>query len=194
MEHLVAFLNGRRRKELEVAVQSLPPEAQIMKGRFLWQASYGESGVITVTADFDGNDRDETVTFRFQQTQHWLTFSRDGVGYEISPSDEFTEYLQGARAIHLAVKDVTNDGIPELLIAADAGDANLQLAILGMREGRFAELAVLGGQFKVYVYEGGHIIMPYGSVGLYIDYRWNANKKGFDKQDLYDPLQTRPAF
>ena len=165
-EHLVAFLNGRKRTDIEKAVLTLPPAAQIMRGRFVWQSSYN-GGVLTITDDFDGDDIDETVTFRFQQTQHWVTFAKGNVGYEISPCEDFLNTLEGARAIHLGVKDVTNDGVPELLIAADRGDACAQLSIWGMRDGRFSEVAVLGGQFRIYVYENGHIVMPYGSAGLY---------------------------
>jgi hypothetical protein len=192
-EHVVAFLNGRNRKDLEKAALALPPDAQIMRGRFVWQSSY-DSGVIKIVDDFDGDDVDETVTFRFQQTQHWVTFAKGEIGYEISPCENFRDTLQRARAIHLAVKDVTNDGVPEFLIAADRGDACAQLSVWGMREGRFSEIAVLDGQFRIYVYEKGHVVMPYGSVGLYFDYRWDPETSAFDKKDLYDPLRTRSAF
>jgi hypothetical protein len=192
-EHLVAFLNGRKRKDIEGALMTLPPPSQVMRGRFLWQSSY-EGGVLRIVNDFDGDGVDETVTFRFQQTRHWVTFEKGKVGYEISPDEEFMNTLNGARAIHLAVKDVTNDGIPELLIAADRGDASAQLSVWGMNDGRFAEIAVLNGQFRIYVYEGGHIVMPYGSVGLYFDYRWNRETNSYDMKDLHDPLRARSAF
>jgi hypothetical protein len=99
-EHVVAFLNGRNRKDLEKAALALPPDAQIMRGRFVWQSSY-DSGVIKIVDDFDGDDVDETVPFRFQQTQHWVTFAKGEIGYEISPCENFRDTLQRARAIHL---------------------------------------------------------------------------------------------
>jgi len=193
LEHLVAFLNGRTRKDIERAILTLAPPEQIMRGRFVWQSSY-DSGVLKIVDDFDGDDVEETVTFRFQQMSHWITFAKGETGYEISPGERFRETLQNAKAIHLAIKDVTNDGIPELLIAADPGDANAQLSIWGMCEGKFSQIAVLDGQFKIYVYEKGHVVMPYGSVGCYFDYRWNQDTQSFQKEDLFDPLRKRSAF
>jgi hypothetical protein len=191
-EHLVAFLNGRRRTDIEKGVETLPPIGSIMRGRFYWQCLYPDYGVTKIEADFDGDDADEEVTFRFQQTQHWITFAKTGcIGYEIAPSGILGDWENGARLIHLAIKDVTNDGVPELLVAADRGDAFVQLSVFGMRGDAFVELAVLDGQRRIYVYENGHIVMPYGSVGLYWDYRWDANTGIFEKKELHDPLRLR---
>jgi len=178
-EHLVAFLNGRRRKDIESAILTLPPEKQIMIGRFIWQSSR-EEDFFKIEYDFDGDDRDETVRFWFQQFSYQATFVKDGKGYGVRFQKEFLETLNEAKAVHVAVKDVTNDGIPELLIAADKGAARVQLSILGMYEGKFSEIALLDGQFKIHVHENGHLVMPYGSVGLFLDYRWNPARGAFD--------------
>ena len=87
---------------------------------------------------------------------------------------------------------MTNDGIAELLIAADTGTASAMLGVYGMKDGRFSELAVLSGQYRFYVYEKGHIVAPYGSVGLYCDYQWENGQ--FSQQELCDPLRRRSAF
>lgn len=85
-----------------------------------------------------------------------------------------------------------NNSIAELLIAADTGTASAMLGVYGMKEGRFSELATLDGQYRFYVYEKGHIVAPYGSVGLYWDYRWENGQ--FSQQELCDPLRRRSAF
>jgi hypothetical protein len=83
LEHLVAFLNGRKRTDLESAVEGIAPFGSVMNGWFYWQAMYSIGTVLKVNFDFDGDDEEEKVTFRFQQTQHWLTFEKQGVGGEI---------------------------------------------------------------------------------------------------------------
>jgi hypothetical protein len=112
--------------------------------------------------------------------------------HEVSLSPDFVECLCTAERIHLGIKDVTNDGIAELLIAADTGTASAMLGVYGMKDGRFSELAVLSGQYRFYVYEKGHIVAPYGSVGLYCDYQWENGQ--FSQQELCDPLRRRSAF
>lgn len=191
IEHLIAFLNGRRRTDLESAVQHIAPLGKVMDGQFYWQAIY-DVGVLRLKFDFDADDEEEEVTFRFQQTQHWLTFRKNDEGCEVSLSPNFVECLGAAKKIHLGIKDVTNDGIAELLIAADTGTASAMLGVYGMKEGQFSELAILGGQYRFYLFEKGHIVAPYGSVGLYWNYRW-ANGK-FANEELYDPLRRRSAF
>jgi hypothetical protein len=65
-EHLIGFLNGRRRTDLETAVQRIPPLGGVMTGQFYWQVLYGQTGILDI--DFDGDDNEETVRFKFQQS------------------------------------------------------------------------------------------------------------------------------
>lgn len=192
MEHLVAFLNGRKRTDLERAVERIPPQGNVLFGWFYWQAIYEEGWFKIVPFDFDGDDSDEEVTFRFQQSQHWLTFEKQGIGYEVRQNGDFVDCLTSSRKIHLAIKDVNNDGVAELLIGAYRGDAFAMVGIYGMKDGRFTELAVLPGQKNIYVFENGHIVMPFGSVGLCFDYRWKDGV--FEKRELHDPLMRLSAF
>ncbi len=192
MEHLVAFLNGRKRIDLEMAVTRIAPLDFVMNGNFYWQAMYNVGTVLRIAFDFDGDDEAEEVTFRFQQTRHWLTFQKSSEGLEISIHNDFVECLEASERIHLAVKDVNNDGIPELLIAADRGDAFAMLGIYGMKSGAFTELATLSGQYRIYVYEHGHIAMPYGSVGLSWHHYWRDG--GFATEEQFEPLRKLSAF
>lgn len=191
IEHLIAFLNGRKRTDLEAAVQRIAPPKKVMDGQFYWQSNY-DSGVLRINFDFDSDGEEEEVTFRFQQTQHWLTFKKNDAGYEVPVEPSFVDCLNQAKRIHLGIKDVTNDGIAELLVAADGNDASAMLGIYGMNEGKFAEIAMLGGQFRFYVMERGRIVAPYGSVGLCWNYQWENGK--FSRQELHDPLRRRSAF
>jgi hypothetical protein len=179
-EHLIAFLNGRKRADLEMAVQRITPLCKVMDGQFYWQALYGQSGVLDINFDFDGDDNDETVSFKFQQTRHWLGFIKNHVGCEISMSQHFVDCLNESSKIHLGLKDVTNHGVAELLIAANRPLASAMLGVYGLKDGSFSELATLGGQYLFHVFERGHITAPYGSVGLYSDYRWE-NENFVDK-------------
>jgi hypothetical protein len=185
-EHLIGFLNGRKRTDLEAAVQRIPPLGKVMNGQFYWQVLYGQTGILDIDFDFDGDDNEETIRFKFQQFRHWLTFFKHHEGYEIPMSQDFVDCLNESKKIHLGLKDVTNDGVAELLIAASGSVASAMLGVYGMKDGRFSELATLGGQFHFQVFERGHIIAPYGSVGLYSDYRWKDGQ--FVDQDLHDPL------
>lgn len=185
-EHLIGFLNGRKRTDLETAVQRIAPSGKVMDGQFYWQVLYGHSGILDINFDFDGDDNEETVRFKFQQTRHWLTFMKNNRGYEIPMSQTFVDCLNESRKIHLGLKDVTNDGVADLLIAASGTPASAMLGVYGMKDGSFSELATLGGQFLFHVFERGHITAPYGSVGLYFDYRWENGQ--FVNQDRPDRL------
>lgn len=189
IEHLIGFLNGRRRADLETAIQRIPPLGKVMTGEFYWQALYGSSGILDVNFDFDGDDKEETVRFKFQQFRHWVTFFKSHSGSEIPMSQHFVDALNSSERIHLGLKDVTNDGVAELVIAASGSVASAMLGIYGMKDGKFSELAVLGGQFLFHVFERGHIIAPYGSVGLYFDYRWeNGRFSGTELDDRSRPM------
>jgi hypothetical protein len=190
-EHLIGFLNGRKRTDLETAVQRITPLGKVMDGQFYWQVLYEHVGVLDINSDFDGNDNEETVRFKFQQFRHWLTFIKNDGGYEVPMNQDFVNCLNDSKRIHLGLKDVTNDGIAELLIAASGTAASAMLGVYGMKNGKFSELATLNGQFLFHVFEKGHITAPYGSVGLYTDYLWENGQ--FINQDLHDPLRRRSS-
>ena len=114
-EHLIGFLNGRQRTDLETAVERIAPLGKVMDGKFDWQVSYQHSGVLSIKFDFDSDDEEEEVTFRFQQTRHWLTYRGNDSAYEVAMSQDFVGCLYEAKKIHLGIKDVTNDGAAELL-------------------------------------------------------------------------------
>lgn len=190
-EHLIGFLNGRKRTDLETAVQRIAPLGKVMNGQFYWQVMYPNVGVVDINSDFDGDDNEETVRFKFQQFRHWLTFFKNNEGYGVPMKKDFVDCLNESKRIHLGLKDVTNDGVAELVIAANGTPACAMLGVYGMKDGRFSELAVLQGQFLFHLFEKGHITAPYGSVGLYTDYVWENGQ--FVERDLHDPLRKKSS-
>jgi hypothetical protein len=132
--------------------------------------------------DFDGDGNEERIKFWFQQTQHWLMVSKFDQAKRCDLDWDFAKLLNGAEIIELAIKDVNNDGFPELLIAAHSrGDATTQVSVWGYKVNageertldKFVQLGLLTGQNQVHVVEGGIFNMPYGSVGLFTEYRWH---------------------
>jgi hypothetical protein len=92
----------------------------------------------------------------------------------------------------VAIKDVTNDGLPEVLLATHDGLIDLRVAVYGFnscdaRKSRvldsanFSLVQVLDGQQIAHVLEGGTIILPYGSAGLAWTCKWRGER--FDCTD-----------
>ncbi len=102
---------------------------------------------------------------------------------------DLVECLEPSPRIHLAIKDVNNDGISEVLIASDPGHLDAMLGVYRMKDGRFQQIAVLSGQ---HVFEHGHIVMSYGPVGLSWSYVWRDST--FQIKELCDPLRRRSVF
>ena len=142
--------------------------------------------------DFDGDDIEEKVTFWFQQAGYWLMVAKGDAGVYVSIGSELGSFLLDAKRIHLAIKDVNADGLPELLIAANSDDALAKVGVYGWRDEGFRELAVLSGQNLVYVFERGHFAMPYGSVGCYTFYEWKDGE--YKSEDREDPLRRISVF
>jgi hypothetical protein len=181
-EHAVAFIDGIVPVTVETAVANLPIRTSILNGNFLLRRVYSYQ-ILEIEFDFDGDRNEERIKFWFQQTQHWLTLYKFDQAKRCELDWEFAEFLNTADIIELAVKDVNNDGFPELIIAAhNCGDFTTQVSVWGYRVSdgeertldKFVQLGLLTGQHLVYVIEGGVLNMPYGSVGLFTEYRWNG--------------------
>ena len=76
---------------------------------------------------------------------------------------DFTAQLNDASLIHFAIKDVTNNGLPNLLIALNTLDFTASLGVFGFANGHITLVDVLEGQQRMLIHEGGRISMPYGS-------------------------------
>jgi len=180
-QHLVAFLDGLQRWNIDRNFDSMRPELALVKGNFLGEGIYRYGTKLRLWVDLDGDQNEEIVSFWFSVNALSLTVAKFDAGFGLEiPNPEDT-----SRIMHIAAKDVTNDGLPEILLARGDGLVNLSLAIWGFNEqGRknrkltpenFGLLAELGGQSRAYVSEGGTIIIPYGSQGFVTTYKWTGN-------------------
>jgi hypothetical protein len=79
--------------------------------------------------DLDGDGSAELVTFWFAVDSYRLTVMKHGSTFAL-PLKSRT--LENARLVHLAVKDVTNDGLPEILLAVSDGPGSLGLYVWGL--------------------------------------------------------------
>ena len=184
-EHLVAFLDGLARWDLNRNFEHMRPEQALMKGSFLGEGIYKYGTRLSLHADLDGDSHEETACFWFSAFSHKLTVTRFDTAFRLDLPEP-----ESAKVLHLGVKDVNNDGLPEILLAAWDGLINFTLRIWGFNEeGRrsrviakenFALLAELKGQRSAHILEGGTVLLPYGSQGLANEYKWAEH--GFEQK------------
>lgn len=87
--------------------------------------------------------------------------------------DEYGEMEEGA-AIALGAYDLDGDGVSEVIIASNDGAAMLSAAIFRYEDKeheRFHLLGILEGQQQLVIESDGAIIAPFGSQGLFSEYR-----------------------
>lgn len=186
-QHLVAYLDGLERWDLDSNVYSMRPEAALMKGTFLGEGIYKFGTILLLSADLDGDGNQEELEFKSEHGQFSLMVRKFNKGFFLPLPDWENSgiSLDSAKTIHLAIKDVTNDGLPEILLAVSDGVSLLKIAIYGFNsfEGKksrvldvtnFNLIAELPGQSVAHVFEGGTIVLPYGSHGLNSSFVWNG--------------------
>jgi len=187
-EHLVAYLDGAKRVDLDENSAYASAERTLLHGKFQGDGTYRFGTRMNFSVDLDGDGRDETVTFWFSQFSYSLRVARlDSAFYLSLPLD--SESLGRGHIAQVAIKDVTNDGLPEVLVAFGNQLSFLQILVLGFNEiGRksrqmsketFVLLGQFEGQSKAFVNEGGTLVLPYGSQGAAFEVKWNGN--GFDR-------------
>jgi hypothetical protein len=194
-QHLVAYLDGLRQWDIDENVRWMRPEHALLKGTFLAEGVYTYGTTMKLIADLDGDGRLEEVEFEYRHGGFSLYIKRFdktiGLTLPNMLGNLREEWLP--KTIHLAIKDVTNDGMPEILLAAHDGVIELAVAVYGLNSNdarrnriidtsQFSLLQVLeGGQRVAQVLEGGTIVLPYGSADLAWTCRWNGEK--FDCAD-----------
>ncbi len=187
-EHLVAYLDGLTRWNLDEPFARMNPDDALLQGRFLAEGIYREGPSLRLTADLDGDGNDETVSFCYSHGGYSLTISRFDAGLYLplpAPIQD-QERKRPFSTFHLAIKDVTNDGLPEVVLAAWDGLIELLIAVWGfteqgkegrsLSEGGFSLLGTLEGQAHAIVREGGTILLPYGSAGLATIVHWEGSR------------------
>ncbi len=183
-EHLVAYLDGMKRVDLDENFTYARPEHTLLHGRFQGDGTYRFGTRMRFKVDLDGDCNDETVTFWFSQFSYNLTVTRFDSGFYLSlPID--AESLDRGHIAQVAIKDVTNDGLPEVLVAFGNGLSSLRVLVFGFNDlGRksrqitketFVLLDQFEGQSRGFVHEGGLLTLPYGSQGLFFEIKWTGD-------------------
>lgn len=183
-EHLVAYLDGLTRVDLDENFTYASPERRLLRGKFQGDGTYRFGTRMPFNVDLDGDGNDETVTFWFSQFSYKLTVTRfDSALYLALPID--AESLERGHIAQVAIKDVTNDGLSEVLVAFGNGYSSLKVLVFGFNElGRknrqltkeaFELLGQFEGQSRAIIHEGGRLTLPYGSQGLFIEIRWTGD-------------------
>jgi hypothetical protein len=167
-QHLVAYLGDLHRWDLNHNRESMRPELRLMQGDFLAEGIYDFGSRMKLQVDLDGDGSPELVTFWFAVNSYNLTLTRHDSTFALPLN---YHALENARLVHVAIKDVTNDGLPEILLAASDGPASLRLFVWGLNQsGRqerklseetFVALADFAGQYRAQILEGGTIVLPY---------------------------------
>lgn len=196
-QHLVAYLDGLRRWDIDENVRWMRPEHALMNGDFLAEGVYTYGTTMRLRVDLDGDGRPEEVEFEYRHGGFSLYVRRfdKTIGLALP---EMLANLRDERlpkTIHLAIKDVTNDGLPEVLLAVHDGMIELTVAVYGFNSNdaranrvldadHFSLLQLLeGGQRIALVLQGGSIVMPYGTVGLAWTCKWNGER--FDRAEQF---------
>jgi len=194
-QHLVAYLDGLRRWDIDANVRWMNPERALMKGNFLAEGIYTYGTTMKLHADLDGDGNQEEIEFESRHGGFTLIVKRFDETIQLElPADFQTDYENrrgfDPKTHHVAIKDVTNDGLPEILVAAHDGGIVLKVAVYGFNSPTaraertldtksFSLLRLLeGGQLQANVHEGGTIVLPYGTAGLAWICKWNG--KDFD--------------
>ncbi len=188
-QHLVAYLDGLHRWDIDANVRSMRPEHALLKGSFLGEGIYQYGTILLFSADLDGDGNAEEVGFKYSHGGFslWVQKFDEVVPLKLPDWSRGAEEGIEPKTIHVAIKDVTNDGLPEILIAAHDGMIDLTIAVYGFNSPdtsdrtldstRFSLLQVLDvGQRMADIREGGTIVLPYGSAGLAWTCRWNGRQ------------------
>jgi hypothetical protein len=186
-EHLVAYLDGLQRWSIDENLRSMRPEHSLLKGAFLGEGIYAYGGVLRLRADLDGDGHQEEIGFMYSHGGFSLWVRRFDKTYALELPDTVQPDEGGKTParIHLALKDVTNDGLPELLLATHDGVIDLRVAVYGFTSSearnagsldKFGLLRVLDGQRLAEVREGGTVLLPYGSARLARKCVWTGDQ------------------
>lgn len=163
-----------------------------MNGEFLhsitWHPSEGNEKYIKT--DIDGDGVKETIIIGRHApigAKLRVVIGKDvfSLEYDIKGLDENNEFNGTCQ---LAIKDVTNDGYPDILLCFSSGieGANLNIwkfnkeKYLNTPRGKnlnpFEFIGYIGGQMEFRILNGGRIEVPYGGHGLYETYIWSGKK------------------
>ena len=178
----------------------------LLIGEFLHSVFWDGGKNVTLEADINNDLNKEIITLG--------SAPQFGIKIDIDFKDnkyrlsEISEDLKEDFYAQLVIKDITRDGIPDILLAIGDGSSELflhiwqfdRLSYLNTQRKKyfnpFNYLGFLEGQEVMLVYPNGRIDIPYGGQGLYETYIWNGikleeieNNEEMDDKILY--LETQ---
>ena len=158
----------------------------LLIGEFLHTVFWdGSNKSVTLEADIDNDLNKETITLGLD--------TQVGIKIDVSLNDN-TFRLSGIEDLkedfyaQLVIKDITRDGIPDILLAIGDGSSELFLNIwqfdrisyLNTQRKKYLNpfncIGYLEGQEVMRVFPNGRIDVPFGSQGLFETYIWNGYK------------------
>jgi len=163
----------------------------LLIGDFLYNV-FWDGGIddIVIEVDIDGDINKEEIRLGIvSQLGFKLDLSIGKNNYRLSDDlvkTQFNEDIAEDFYYQLAIKDITRDGYPEILLAIGNGISTLYLNIwqfdkqkylntpLNRNANPFNFLGEISGQSKMFIYPNGRIDVPFGSQGLYATYMWNG--------------------
>src|SRR5262249_51695221 len=125
-EHLVAYLDGLRRWSLDTNFQNMDHENALLLGRFLGEGLSHIGSRVQLQVDLDGDGYEETVKFWYSHGGYSLCIEKFD---KIVSLDLPSEISEDSERLHVAIKDVTNDGLPEIILAFSNRPGSLNIAI-----------------------------------------------------------------
>jgi len=172
---------------------STQTNGELLEGQFLQSIFwYGGDKGEEIHVDIDGDGiKEEIIIERDHPNGVKLLISSGkevySLGFEIAGLNDIGE-LEENYYCQLAVIDVTNDGIPDILLAVGNGLIDLHLniwrfdkekfknTIRGKYINPFRYIGHIEGQQNIRILSGGKIEVPVGSFGRFSTYSWDGSK------------------
>lgn len=166
---------------------------ELLEGQFLQSTFWhGNKERKEINVDIDGDGIKEEIIIERDTPNgiKLLVFSGKeayNLGFEIMGLNDIGE-LKENYYCQLAIIDVTNDGIPDILLAVGDGLIDLHLNIWSFDKEKFVNtvrgkyinpfrfIGHIEGQQNIRILPGGKIEVPVGSFGRFSTYSWDGSK------------------
>lgn len=156
----------------------------LLIGEFLETSFWMGGDDIEIDSDIDSDGKKETIILGLDHPNGTRLMIINGeeafnYGVDIRGIGEYGELMKDYYC-QLAIKDMTNDGRPDILLAVGDGLIESHLNIWRCNKRNAAEPAKfevhIEGQEKFYILPEGKIEIPYGSQALFGETYWNGKK------------------
>lgn len=163
----------------------------LLIGEFLHNVFWaGGPEDILIEADIDGDINKEEIRlgivsqFGFK-LDVYIGKNRYRLSDDLAKTKFYNDII-GDFYCQLAIKDITKDGLPEILLAIGNSSSELYLNIWQFDKQKYLNtsrirnvnpfnfLGQIVGQERMFIFPSGRIDVPFGSQGLFTTYMWNG--------------------